>query len=57
MADRPQADDDPPRRNGNAPRPTEDAPEQPSEFEQFETLMGKLIRVPKSDVDAKRKTA
>jgi hypothetical protein len=50
-----------PASNGDAPAPESDesAPEDNSatEFERFRDLMKKLVRVPKSELDEKRKTA
>lgn len=47
-----------PIRRADSDESTEKQPagERPSEFERFEALTRKLIRVPKSEVDEKRKT-
>jgi hypothetical protein len=57
MAVNPQPDQ--PRRPKEPDESTEPSPagERPSEFERFEALTRKLIRVPKSEVDEKRKAS
>lgn len=56
MADNQRADP----QTGNGHRSADEEPpagEKPEGFQRFEDLMRKLVRVPKSEVDEKRKTA
>lgn len=45
------------KQNLNGAAPSAGTSDRPAEFERFEELTSKLLQVPKSEVDAKRKAA
>jgi hypothetical protein len=49
--------EDPERRNGDQPDERPKAGEKPYEFQRFEDLTRKLAKVPKRELDAKRKAS
>ena len=57
MAVNPQPDEPGRRADSEQPADKASAGERPEEFSRFEALTRKLIRVPKSEVDAKRKAS